>query len=254
MGRGPRPAVHPALWTFTLSLVVYLFCQRTALLMQVPRPLVWVALAPCTSSTAWRWLAARGLFDDRFRWDWPNLAAGAAMVAFGLLSNAPRLESKRAGSGDPGPGTLTSAHAVARVPSPRQRCGKCFAAGATTWLNRVVSLGAGPPWASAFMPRSQQMALPRGCLDAALARLKDNGIRCDLQDEKFVGEPIPVDFIGTLRPDQEWAVAAMLKHDAGVLCALTAPGNTVTAAAIIARRGLNPLVLVHRTELLKQWH
>jgi superfamily II DNA or RNA helicase len=41
--------------------------------------------------------------------------------------------------------------------------------------------------------------------------------------------------------------------DAGVLCAPTAFGKTVTAAAMIARRGVNTLVLVHRTELLKQW-
>ena len=99
----------------------------------------------------------------------------------------------------------------------------------------------------------QHIALPRGCLDAALALLKDNGIRCDLQDERFDGESIQADFVGTLRPDQEQAVAAMLKHDAGVLCAPTAFGKTVTAAAIIARRGVNTLVLVHRTELLKQW-
>ena len=99
----------------------------------------------------------------------------------------------------------------------------------------------------------QHIALPRGCLDPALALLKDNGIRCDLQDERFAGEPIQADFVGTLRPDQEQAVAAMLKHDAGVLCAPTAFGKTVTAAAIIARRGVNTLVLVYRTELLKQW-
>ena len=36
-------------------------------------------------------------------------------------------------------------------------------------------------------------------------------------------------------------------------CAPTAFGKTVTAAALIARRGVNTLVLVHRTELLKQW-
>jgi superfamily II DNA or RNA helicase len=99
----------------------------------------------------------------------------------------------------------------------------------------------------------QHIALPRGCLDAALALLKDNGIRCDLHDERFPGAPIHVQFVGTLRPDQDLAVAAMLKHDAGVLCAPTAFGKTVTAAAIIAKRGVSTLVLVHRTELLKQW-
>ena len=99
----------------------------------------------------------------------------------------------------------------------------------------------------------QHIALPRGCLDAARALLKDNGIRCDLRDERFGGDPIQFNFVGTLRPDQEQAVSAMLQHDAGVLCAPTAFGKTVTAAAIIARRGVNTLVLVHRTELLKQW-
>ena len=99
----------------------------------------------------------------------------------------------------------------------------------------------------------QHVALPRGCLEAALDLLRDNGIACDLRDERFGGESIDVSFVGSLRLDQEAAVAGMLHHDTGVLCAPTAFGKTVTAAAIIARRGVNTLVLVHRTELLKQW-
>ncbi len=97
------------------------------------------------------------------------------------------------------------------------------------------------------------IALPRGCLDAAQDLLRDNGIRCDLCDERYDGEAIDVAFSGTLRIDQETAVAAMLHYDVGVLCAPTAFGKTVTAAAMIAERGINTLVLVHRTELLKQW-
>ncbi len=97
------------------------------------------------------------------------------------------------------------------------------------------------------------IALPRGCLDAALDLLRDNAIRCELIDERYAGSPLDVAFAGTLRLDQEFAVAAMLHHDTGVLCAPTAFGKTVTAAAMIARRGVNTLVLVHRTELLKQW-
>ncbi|MEE4461587.1 DEAD/DEAH box helicase family protein, partial [Azotobacter chroococcum] len=99
----------------------------------------------------------------------------------------------------------------------------------------------------------QHIALPRGCLDAAMDLLRDNSIGCDLHDERFGGEIIDVAFAGTLRLDQETAVSAMLHHDTGVLCAPTAFGKTVTAAALIARRGVNTLVLVHRTELLKQW-
>ena len=99
----------------------------------------------------------------------------------------------------------------------------------------------------------QHIALPRGCLDAAMDWLQNNGIACDLHDERFGGESIEVSFVGTLRPDQAAAVTEMMHHDTGVLCAPTAFGKTVTAAAIIARRGVNTLVLVHRTELLRQW-
>jgi superfamily II DNA or RNA helicase len=99
----------------------------------------------------------------------------------------------------------------------------------------------------------RHIALPRGCLDAAQDLLRENSIRCDLKDERNAGEPIDVRFVGTLRADQEAGAAAMLRNDVGALCAPTAFGKTVTAAAMIARRGVNTLVLVHRTELLKQW-
>jgi hypothetical protein len=100
----------------------------------------------------------------------------------------------------------------------------------------------------------KHIGLPRGCLGAALSLLRDNGIACDLRDERFGGQPLEVNFTGSLRIDQEVAVSAMLHHDEGVLCAPTAFGKTVVAAAMIARRRVNTLVLVHRTELLKQWN
>jgi len=97
------------------------------------------------------------------------------------------------------------------------------------------------------------IGLPRGCLEPSLELLRENGIRCDIKDERFPGQPIDTQFKGTLRDDQERATKAMLKHDTGILCAPTAFGKTVTGAALIARRGVNTLILVHRTELLKQW-
>jgi superfamily II DNA or RNA helicase len=97
------------------------------------------------------------------------------------------------------------------------------------------------------------IALPRGCLEPALELLSANDIRADLCDERQAGEVLDVTFVGVLRPDQEAAAAAMCTHDTGVFCAPTAFGKTVTAASMIARRGVNTLVLVHRTELLKQW-
>lgn len=99
----------------------------------------------------------------------------------------------------------------------------------------------------------KHIALPRGCLDVVLELLKENGIAPIIEDERFGGEPINLDFVGALREDQEAAVTAMLQHDAGILCAPTAFGKTVAAAALVARRGVNTLVLVHRTDLLRQW-
>jgi superfamily II DNA or RNA helicase len=45
----------------------------------------------------------------------------------------------------------------------------------------------------------------------------------------------------------------MLAHDTGVLAATTAFGKTVVAAWLIAQRGVNTLVLVHRRQLQLQW-
>ena len=97
------------------------------------------------------------------------------------------------------------------------------------------------------------IALPRGCFEPALALLQENGIGCDISDERSSGVPLSLSLVGSLRDDQQAAVAAMLAHDTGVLSAPTAFGKTVVAAAIIARRGVSTLILVHRTELLRQW-
>ncbi|SIT48353.1 putative helicase domain/type III restriction enzyme [Paraburkholderia ribeironis] len=99
----------------------------------------------------------------------------------------------------------------------------------------------------------RHIALPRGCLDEVMTLLRDNHIACNVRDERCAGEPVAVSFAGTLRTDQQAAVAGLLRHDTGILHAPTAFGKTVTAAAMIARRGVNTLVLVHRRELLDQW-
>jgi len=45
----------------------------------------------------------------------------------------------------------------------------------------------------------------------------------------------------------------LLAEDIGVLSATTGFGKTVLAAAMIAKRGVNTLILVHRRQLLDQW-
>ncbi|HBM64126.1 MAG TPA: DEAD/DEAH box helicase [Pseudomonas sp.] len=99
----------------------------------------------------------------------------------------------------------------------------------------------------------QHIGIPRGCWDAVLDLLNEYKITPQLQDERFTGVSLEFDFLGTLRPDQDAAIHALMPYDTGILCAPTAFGKTVTAAALIARRRVNTLVLVHRTELLRQW-
>jgi superfamily II DNA or RNA helicase len=102
-------------------------------------------------------------------------------------------------------------------------------------------------------PFPLHIALPRGCEDTLTALLTSHQIACQYDDERTVGTPISAEFHGTLRAAQQRAVDAMLARETGVLCAPTAFGKTVVAAALIAARGVNTLVLVHRTSLLEQW-
>jgi len=97
------------------------------------------------------------------------------------------------------------------------------------------------------------LALPRGLLDELVLLFRRHKIEPRLEDERSAGRPINVTFIGVLRDRQPDAVAKILKHDEGVLCAGTAFGKTVAAAFVIAARRTNTLVLVHRAQLLDQW-
>jgi len=100
---------------------------------------------------------------------------------------------------------------------------------------------------------SKHVALPRGCLDDLLRLLADVGVKAKLRDERQQGRPLETRFLGELTAEQKKAVAALLKHETGVLSATTAFGKTVVAANMIAARGQNTLVLVHRRQILEQW-
>ncbi|MER9586300.1 DEAD/DEAH box helicase family protein [Mesorhizobium sp. M0276] len=101
----------------------------------------------------------------------------------------------------------------------------------------------------------QHVALPRGCLEEAIDLVKSHGAVADLEDLREIGLALPenVSFQGGLRRPQLVAFDALVAHEAGVLAATTAFGKTVVAAALIAHRARNTLILVHRRELLTQW-
>jgi superfamily II DNA or RNA helicase len=97
------------------------------------------------------------------------------------------------------------------------------------------------------------LALPRGCLDELQTCLRDLGIRVTVRDERQMGTLLSARFLGELTTDQEKAASALFQHETGVLAAATAFGKTVVAAKLIAARGRNTLILVHRRQLLEQW-
>jgi superfamily II DNA or RNA helicase len=100
---------------------------------------------------------------------------------------------------------------------------------------------------------SQHIALPRGC-EEGLARLLDElGIALESEDRRSTGEPLDYDFQGTLTQFQELAAKALLRHDIGVCVAPPGLGKTVLGTYLVARRGTNTLILVHRQPLLDQW-
>ena len=73
-------------------------------------------------------------------------------------------------------------------------------------------------------------------------------------DETNHGKPVAVAFKGKERDEQLDAINSLMPYTNGVLAATTAFGKTVTAAALIARKKVSTLVLVHSKALLLQWH
>ena len=97
------------------------------------------------------------------------------------------------------------------------------------------------------------LCLPRGC-KSEIKRLLDNcNSEAIWQDERFAGASVDLSFNGVLRGEQSEALKKLIEHDNGVLSATTAFGKTVVAAALIAARKVNSLILVNRQPLLDQW-
>ncbi|MEW6040333.1 MAG: DEAD/DEAH box helicase family protein, partial [Elusimicrobiota bacterium] len=99
----------------------------------------------------------------------------------------------------------------------------------------------------------EYIGLPRGCIDEILDFFERHNTKVKLEDKRFEGNPINLEFHGELRPEQKKSANVLLETDIGVLSAGTAFGKTVVGAYIISARKVNTLVLVHRRQLVEQW-
>lgn len=97
------------------------------------------------------------------------------------------------------------------------------------------------------------LMLPRGCEDTAINFFSSNNVEVRIDDKTNPGHKIEVEFKGSLYKEQQRAIEALEEHRCGTLYATTAFGKTVTAAALIARKKVNTLILVHTKALLDQW-
>lgn len=97
------------------------------------------------------------------------------------------------------------------------------------------------------------LILPRGCEQELKKLMTTKEISLEFNDDRYLGDSIDVTFSGTLAAQQEDALHVLLSEDTGILAAGTGFGKTVVAAALIAERKANTLIVVDRTQLLKQW-
>lgn len=97
------------------------------------------------------------------------------------------------------------------------------------------------------------IAIPRGILSPLLERLKEAEIPYEIDDKRYNGHEIHVDFHGTLRDNQRSAVEHLIKYDNGILSAATAFGKTVVCCNLIACKKVNTLILLESSSLVEQW-
>ena len=140
----------------------------------------------------------------------------------------------------------TLAHAIRRLAT--------FSNPMFTELQRMrLSVARTPRVIGCFDDLDRYLALPRGCLADIVSLVGELGVKLDLHDERVDGEALELEFRGKLNEPQRSAARAVLRHDAGVLCAPPGWGKTVLATNLIASRRRSTLVLVHRKPLVEQW-
>jgi superfamily II DNA or RNA helicase len=97
------------------------------------------------------------------------------------------------------------------------------------------------------------MILPRGLLSACMQLAEVAGANVEFADLRPVTRRIPVRFTGVLLAPQKAALRALSSQESGVLVAPPGSGKTVIACALIGKRRLPTLILVHRKQLADQW-
>ncbi|WP_342528208.1 DEAD/DEAH box helicase family protein [Chryseomicrobium sp. FSL W7-1435] len=107
-----------------------------------------------------------------------------------------------------------------------------------------------PSRIKAYLESPTTFVFPRGKADEILNEID---MQVSVRDLREYGNPLEVEFLASLFPQQQEALDHLKKVNCGVLSATTGFGKTVVAAALIAERKVSTLILVHRNQLIDQW-
>jgi superfamily II DNA or RNA helicase len=106
---------------------------------------------------------------------------------------------------------------------------------------------------SSFSHNERYLIVPRGLVDKFKRYFRDNQSRLTMEDKRIVsGIDKPI-FGITLRKTQQEALKKILAQEYAIMIAPPGFGKTTVAAAVIAKRAVTTLILVHKTSLLEQW-
>ncbi len=106
---------------------------------------------------------------------------------------------------------------------------------------------------SCYDENENHIIFPRGCFESLQKLASEQAIKINMKDNTYEGKNFEVSFNGQLTSQQVDAVSELFNHSNGIISATTGFGKTVTAAALIARRKTNTLIIVDRKQLLHQW-
>ena len=109
---------------------------------------------------------------------------------------------------------------------------------------RVVSL---------YEENERYLVVPRGLTDRVKNYFEQHQVQFLIEDKRTVVKIKKPRLKLILRVEQKPAFNAIAKNDYALLIAPPGFGKTAIAAAIIAKRSVRTLILIHKTTLLEQW-
>jgi len=104
-----------------------------------------------------------------------------------------------------------------------------------------------------FDMNEKYIILPRGLLTKIKSLFKNNGVELVIEDKRVVSKIEKRALNLKLRDEQQLAYSKIIKNDYALFIAPPGFGKTVVAAAVIAKRKVKTLILVHKVTLLEQW-